>query len=286
MKQSISFFLIINLVTLLNTTAQTVQEVVEFADSKFEQGAYVIASKEYNRALFFGYDDKELLSLKIAACYMEMGQVELAGTFYDRAYRFATTDSIRNIAILGKAYGLLISEEFVLSIAELINMNEHASLEQQMHFHFLKGIAHYGLKQDSASYHEFQQLMVLSDQNDSISELLNDEFNHVFRYNKRYNPKRAYIMSGLFPGSGQISVGAYQEGINSMVLIGGLYLISLRVAFLYSFWDAAIALFPWVQRYYMGGMDSSRELAHQKIDAKRYESYLKILELTTPNEFK
>jgi hypothetical protein len=104
--------------------------------------------------------------------------------------------------------------------------------------------------------------------------LVINEFKKIYRYDKRYNPQRAYIMSGIIPGSGQFASGEITAGLNSMLLIGGLYLISLRVMHIYSFWDAVLAVFPWIQRYYLGGMEHSKQLATSKIQHKRYQSYL------------
>ncbi|MCF8363481.1 MAG: hypothetical protein K9G70_12755 [Prolixibacteraceae bacterium] len=92
-------------------------------------------------------------------------------------------------------------------------------------------------------------------------------------------------MSGIIPGSGQFVTGEVKAGLNSMLLIGGLYILSVHVINLYSFWDAAIALFPWIQRYYLGGMDHSKDLAESKIRSKRYSSYLKVLEASTPKQY-
>ena len=285
MKLSKFYILIISLFVYTNSSAQTVQQVFNFANEQFEQANYALALKEYNRAFFFGFEKKDILSLQIANCYTEQGQFELAATFYDKAYGFSSNDSLKNEAILGKSFCLIIQKKYILTLSELFNISEHASLTQLTQCHFLKGIAYYGIQDDSASFYEFNEVLNLNNLNDSLNVALAFEFERVFKYNKQYNPKRAYVMSGIIPGSGQFSSGAIKDGINSMLLIGGLYLIAIKVIDLYSFWDAAIALFPWIQRYYLGGMDHSKALAKSKIETKRYESYLKIIELTAPNNY-
>jgi hypothetical protein len=259
--------------------------VVDFANDQYEKGNYDIASKEYNRAYFFGYEPKAVLCLQIAHCYQQLSNNTLAEDFYDKAYRFAQTDSLKAEAILGKAYCLLIDNNYILSISELLNLPENCTAEQQISYHFLKAIAHYGSQQDSASLTEFLEVAQLSKFTEEEKALIKSEFATVFHYNKKYNPKRAYIFSGIVPGSGQLSVGAIKDGINSMLLVGGLYILAINVVINYSFWDAFIALFPWVQRYYLGGMDKAKALAIAKIEEKRNESYLKIIELTTPTNF-
>lgn len=286
MKQSRYYILIISLLIGFNLTAQSVQEVVSFANNQFELGNFAVASKEYNRAFFFGYEQKDELSLQIAHCYSKLNQLDLAANFFDKAYLFSTSDSLKNEAILGKSFCLLLQENYVLSLSEIYNLSDNATKFQKTHSHFLKGIAFYGIQNDSAAYSEFNEVLNLNGKNDSSQLNLLSEFNKVYKYNKKYNPQRAYVMSGIIPGSGQFSSGAIKDGINSMLLIGGLYLVAIKVVNLYSLWDAAIALFPWIQRYYLGGMDHSKALAKSKIENKRYESYLKIIDLTTPTDYK
>lgn len=267
------------------SNAQTVQELVKFADEQYELGNASIASKEYNRAFFFGYPEQGVLSLKIANCYLQMNQYDLASVFFDKAYRLSKTDSLKNEAVLGNAFCMLIQEKYVLSLSELYNWEEGTTERQEIHYHFLKGIAHFQLQDDSTAQVEF--IAALSLQGDSVqmADVLGNEFENIYDYRKRYKPQLAYVMSGIIPGSGQFYSGSIKDGINSMLLIGGLFIVAMQVVKYYSFLDASIALFPWVQRYYLGGMDKSKDLAFKKLEEKRYESYVEILEITTPNDF-
>jgi len=286
MKRKRYFILIINLLIVTFSFAQTVEEVVRFADEQFVKGNYQVAAQEYNRALFFGYDKVDELSIQIGHCYCELENYDLATPFYDRSFKYSKSDSLKNEAVLGKTFCLLMQNKNFLALNELLYMNDHSTMQQQTGMHYLKGIAYYGLKEDSLAYEEFYTVLNLSEINDSVKTLLTSEFNKVYRYHKKYNPTRAYIMSGIIPGSGQLSVGAFKDGINSMVLIAGLYLIAVQIIKAYSLLDAALTLFPWIQRYYLGGMDKAKGLAVSKIEEKRYESYLKIVNLTTPENFR
>lgn len=280
MKQSTFFFLIISLFTSFCVKAQTIDEVVGFANSKFDVGEYEIASTEYNRAYFLGYEQRDILLYKIAQCYFHTRQYDQAGKFFDRAYLASNNDSMKNEAVLAKTFCFIMNEEYKLSVAELLNLSENLCTEQQLQAHLLKGVAHYQLQEDLLSLNEFEDLLILAETPDSLVELLHTEFDQVFKYDKRYKPNRAYVLSAILPGLGQVSSGAYRDGINSFLLIGSLYAVALRVMYLYSFWDAALALLPWVQRYYLGGMEGAKEMAISKIESKRYESYIKIIELT------
>lgn len=285
MKQKRYYILIISLFISSLLPAQHIRELVQLANLQFERGEYTLAAREYNRALFFDSEEPDVISLQIAHCYANLGQNGLAIDFYNKAFLLSANDSLQNEALLGSAFCYLLQEQFILAINELLNMNAQATLNQKIQYHFLKGLAHYGFADDSMAYAELAHCLALGTAPDSVTILLADEFQKVFRYQQRYKPQRAYVMSGIVPGSGQLMSGALKDGLNSMLLIGGLYLIALNVARNYSFLDAAIALFPWVQRYYLGGMDKARGLANNKIEEKRYESYLKIIALSSPESY-
>jgi tetratricopeptide (TPR) repeat protein len=286
MKRKRYFILIINLLIVSVSFAQTVEDVVRFADEQFEKGNFQIAAQEYNRALFFGYDKEDILSIQIGHCYSELENYDLATSFYDRSFKYSKSDSLKNEAVLGKTFCLLMQNKNFLALNELLYMSDYSNVSQQTGMHYLKGIAFYGLGDDTLAFEEFYTVLDLSGINDSVKAILSSEFNKVYRYHKKYNPTRVYVMSGIIPGSGQLSVGAFKEGINSMVLIAGLYLIAVQIIKAYSLLDAALTLFPWIQRYYLGGMDKAKALAVSKIEAKRYESYLRIIDLTTPTSYR
>jgi tetratricopeptide (TPR) repeat protein len=286
MKQKRYFILIINLLIVTFSFGQTVEDVVRFADEQFGKGNFQVAAQEYNRAFFFGYNKVDEVSMQIGHCYSELSNYNLAATFYDRAFKYSNSDSLKNEAVLGKTFCLIMQNKNLLALNELLYLSNQLNMQQQTGVHYLKGIAYYGLGEDTLAFEEFYSVLDNAGANDTLKTLLSSEFLKVYRYHKRFNPNRAYIISGLLPGSGQFSVGAFKEGINSMLLIAVLYFISIEIIRDYSFIDAAIAMFPWIQRYYMGGMDKAKGLAISKIEAKRYESYLHIIKLTTPETFR
>lgn len=280
-KQNTYFFLIISLLLTLNCNAQTVNDVVDFADRQFEVGNYTIASKEYNRAFFFGYEKKDELSMKIAQCYTYMNEYTLAADFYDKAYRFASCDSIRNEAVLNKAFNYIIDKQFMIALAELFNISDSTTYNQQIEYHFLKAIAHYGSFNDSLAQFEFTNSAVAAKLDSTTLLKIKHEFAEIENYTRRYKPGKVYLMS-VIPGLGQTWVGSAHEGINSALLLGGLFVLTIRTMVLYSFWDGAIMFMPWLQRYYMGGMDRAKQLATQRIEKERGQTLVNVMDITTP----
>lgn len=282
MKQNRFYILIISILLCASLKAQTVSDVVSFADEQFAEGNYSIAAQEYNRALYFGYDNADIVLLQIGNCYNQLEDYDLATGFYDRAYIQSKSDSLKNEAILGKTFSLILQKKNMQALNELLYFTNEINNNQQIKMHFLKGVASYGIKSDSAAFDEFKTVIALSELSDSTKILLEKEFKKVFKYQKRFSPNRTYVMSGIIPGSGQLSVGAIKDGLNSMALITGLYFIAVAIIKNYSVLDAIITLFPWIQRYYLGGMDKAKILAEEKIEKERYKSYERIIELTTP----
>lgn len=280
------YILIINMLIGIALYAQQVGDVVEFADTQFDKGNYSIAAQEYNRALFFGYEAIDYLSLMIGHCYVEMTDYELAANFYDRSYRYSSNDSIKNEAVLGKSFCLIMDYENVYALSELLNLTTPLTREQEVQSYFLSGIAHYGIENDTLAFSNFYEGLEVAGLDDSIRVALTNEFEKVYRYKKKFNPTRSYIMSAIIPGSGQLAVGAVKEGINSLVLLSVLYYLTFEVAITFSILDAIITFLPWFQRYYFGGMDKAKALADSKIEKERYESYLRILEFTTPGPYR
>jgi tetratricopeptide (TPR) repeat protein len=286
MKPKKYYILIISLFAGLFTSAQSVSEVISFADEQFSEGNYSIAAREYNRAFFFGYEHVDVVSLQIGHCYSELEEYTLAEGFYDRAFKYSSSDSIKNESVLGKAFCLLLQSKNLPALEELFNLSENQAPQQIAQMHYLKGIAYYNLQDDSLAFEEFYSVLDVLNQSDSLKTVLTSEFEKVNRYHRKFNPTVAYIMSTIIPGSGQIAVGAYKEGINSMILIAGLGFISVEIMKYFSFVDAVLTLLPWVQRYYLGGMEKAKTLALAKIEEKRYQSYQKIINLATPPSYR
>ena len=131
MKQKRYFILIINLLIGFFSVGQTVDDVVRFADEQFEKGNFQVAAQEYNRAFFFGYPKIDVVSIQIGQCYSELSNYDLAATFYDRAFKYSQSDSLKNEAVLGKTFCLLMQNKNFLALNELLYISDHSNEQQQ-----------------------------------------------------------------------------------------------------------------------------------------------------------
>ena len=278
-KPTIIFCLIIELAGI-PAFSQNLTEIIQFSDHHYANGNFELAANEYNRALFFGCKQSDQICLRIANCYFSMNRFEQSIQFYDRAFYSTNSDSIKEEAILGKSFSLIMENRYDMAISELMNIDSSKTLYHNIKLNFLEGIAYFGLHQDNLSELAFNKcLKQLSIASDSV---IQREFAVIKKSEKRYNPNTAYFLSIIFPGTGQYYTGHIKDGLNSTVLIGGLFYVAVLLAKEYSFIAAVVTVIPWIQRYYMGGASKAENFAKEKqtdIRIVTYHNILKKIEL-------
>lgn len=270
-------FLAINSVLFPSTaTSQNLSEIVDFADQAYKSEKFEIAASEFNRAIFFGHTKQDGLFLKIAICYFNLKDFEQSIVFYDKAYFATQSDSIKNEAILGKAFSLIAEHQWMMALSELMNIDTPKYLNQKVKMNFLQGIAYFGLHEDKLAQESFNNCVTNLSPNIE-SALIEKEFARIARSEKRFNPKTAWMMSLIVPGSGQLYSKEYKEAANSAILLGGLFYLAASFAAKYTFLEAVVIVLPWFQRYYIGGANKAEKLAKEHQLMKRNNSYLSIL---------
>jgi hypothetical protein len=118
-------------------------------------------------------------------------------------------------------------------------------------------------------------LFQLSFKNDSV---IKRDFYAIKKAEKRFNPRTAYFLSLVLPGTGQFYSGSIKEGLNSAILLDGLLFAAVLLAREYSTVTSFVTILPWFQRYYLGGANKAERLAHEKQLAKRNDIYQNILQ--------
>jgi hypothetical protein len=275
-KRAILFLGIISFLFAIPSFCQNLDEIVEFSNQQFAKGNFELAANEYNRALFFGYRAPDMLCLKIANCYFNQNKLEKSEQFFDRAYFSSSIDSIKNEAILGKSFSLILEKKFMLALSELMNIDSAKITYHNIKLNFLKGIAFFGLHQDELSEGYFKKcLKALTFENNQVA--IEKEFLRIKKTEKRFNSHTAWMLSLFLPGAGQIYSGNFKEAANSSVLLGGLVYLTISVARKYSYVEAVVAVLPWFQRYYIGGANRAEKLALERQKNERNNSYLSIM---------
>lgn len=277
-KPAIRFTLFISLLSI-GLFGQGKSQIKAFADENFARGNFELALTEYNRLVFFSKDNEEIshYNFKIAQCYMAIGELDKANYHFDRAFYASDNDSLKYEATLSNAKCHILQRNLDLAIFELMNLDvaqiDTAKLQAVA---FYLGVSHY-LKTDfeeAKAY--FLQTLHPSDTAtvQQVEELLSSRKNLY-----RPNPKLAYRLSLFPPGTGQFYAGDIKNGLNSLLLNAALLALAANIAATYSFLDALISIVPWVQRYYLGGMEKAERIATEKRTERRRETYRKLLNL-------
>ncbi len=270
MKQVLCLLLII-----LNfpSQGQTISQAYVFGNQEFEAGRFVSAIEVYQRVLFF--DSTQTYSPSIYAriahsLYTEKRYAE-AANYYDLAYFSTDVDSLKTAYSLQKIASLLFLKQYSFAEVELLDMDTPLQIpSQEKERLFYEGLTAYAQGQFSTAEVAFKGLV-----SDTTT------VHQLFRKNDRIskiNPKKAKVLSMILPGLGQLYVGDVKNGLNSMLLTGGLFYLGLRSALNTTFIEGTLSFLPWVQRYYQGGFQKAERIAQEKIQEKRYELLGEILE--------
>jgi len=271
-KLCLLLILIINIFLL---KAQNLQQTIYYADNLLNNGNIEQAIKEYQRALLFSDTNNFELYNKLAYCFSKTGDNVNASKYYDLAFYNSDNDSLKNSILLNKCYTFLLQNNFNLALIELYSMADTLPASLNFRRNLYLGIAMYGLNDFSESEKYF--LKCIPDSFSEKAKQIKTLFNLAQKtYNK--NPYHSAIFSIFIPGLGQFISGDYRNGINSIILVGSLWTLYSYILIKYSFLDAFLSIFPWIQRYYTGGFNDAYDAAIAKKEKKKEEIYIKILE--------
>jgi tetratricopeptide (TPR) repeat protein len=252
-----------------------VDSLLAFADKQYMVGNYESAVKEYLRIAYFRDFSNPSIQLRLANSYYRTGDWETARLYYDQVFRLTESDSILIQSKLSKISSLVSETKYKQALVDLFNIND--SIYQKHHYEIdiLCAICYFGLEDFDKSNLYFKHAVGNNLQAQAKIDSIFSSKQALYRP----NPKTAYILSIIVPGLGQIWSGEWSDGLNSFFLAESLLLLGVIVAFNYSVIDAIISVTPWYQRYYMGGLNNTWELATMKRQKNRSDSYRTILSI-------
>jgi tetratricopeptide (TPR) repeat protein len=266
-KCAILFLLLTNTLFL---RAQTLEQTFSFAQAALKERNYEIARITFERVLYF--DDKGLLYQ--GAYYGLAESLEGEGRFAEAAksYRLASNVSSpqqRVTALFRSAKADLLAGNYNNSITDLLSMPAlDDSLESKKNF-FL-GVSYFQYNDLNQSETYFLKASPHEDQKAQIKKLFTE------LKKKLKNPKTARILSIFVPGAGQLYNGDIKNALNSFLLTAGLATLFYFTAINYTIIDAYFVVFPWFQRYYMGGIKKAFLLT-SNMNQKKKDRYYQLL---------
>jgi len=268
------FFILIFSLLLADIQAQTVENIVAFADSQFRVSNYQSAIKEYQRAIFFNPKMSAQVYERLAECWFREKNYAKARQYYDLAFFALKNDSLRTEMIFRKTTCYINERDFLSAIGELSNLTDSISSNFEHRKNFYLGVCHYGLAQFDLAKNDFLQSLDSSQTNEK------QQIAAIFDKRKNLyspNPKTAFYLSLFLPGTGQFYAGDFKNGVNSMLLTTSLLVVGIRVAQIYSFWEAFLSVGGWFQRYYQGGYTNAEIIAEKRRSERRNQTFGRIL---------
>ena len=269
-------FLLISEIFLTGLKGQSLDQTFQLAQTETRMGQYELAISLFQRVLFFSdgpYRDKSFLAL--AECYSHVKESGKALMFYDLAYDNARSDSLANEILFKKAALKLLEGRFMQALSDLFSITP-ISHSDSLRLNLYLASSYFGIKNFKLARSYFHGCIPPADSSSK------KQIDVLFQRNEKYhrlNPKAAKIMSIVVPGSGQLYSGHIKEGLNSLLLTGGLAWLTFNTMIRLSYLDAIVSVFPWFYRYYSGGLSNAGELANERIREHESEIYHALLEV-------
>lgn len=260
--------------------AYTADSALVFAEVQYKKGNYRLALKEYQRVSFHADFSDPYLQYRLGNCCLYLGDWGNARNYYDQVIRMAKEDSLYSQAKIQKISSLIREEDYKRALIDLYGIPDSLYQLYPAEINLLFAITHFGLEEFETSKNYFKKMVP----GDPESSARIDSLFSKKRLLYRPNPKTAYILSLILPGLGQFYAGGYKEGLNSFLLNEALVVLAVYVTYQYTLIDAILAVLPWYQRYYMGGIENAKEIAILKRKERRSRVYRETLQVIRDSE--
>ena len=268
MKLKLSIFLFFSFVFSLKSKAQEgLEKYQNMAADFIKLENYNSAIEIYERLLFFGNDEltKEIY-LPLARAYTAIGNYDQAAINFDNAYSSEKVDTLKYEIIFESALNYIIAGDTSLAYTELLNIPEtHINARISNKLHLLMGTLDYKSGRYSSAEKHF---LALTDLDKNSQQDIHIFIKKAKKINRRYNPDMVEWMS-IIPGLGQVWCGYYKESANAFLLTGAFVVLFIDVSLKYRAIDGLLAVWPWLNRYYKGGIVKSYKLAERKIEVEK-----------------
>jgi tetratricopeptide (TPR) repeat protein len=255
-----------------SANGQTIVQTLALADSLALMGRDERAIEYYERVVFFDADNTFMDSYeRIAECYQRLQRWPDAERFFELAANVSHVASNQNVLVKKKVEAMLMQKKFLELRQDLFTL-EQAEGINDYEYHLLMAISYFG----EENFVDSKKHFLLSCKSSEQQEKVVQAFSRIDRIN-RLNPKTARILSMVMPGLGQLYAGDIKNGIISFGLTSGLLVLGYHAALSFGFFDAALMVLPWYQRYYFGGFKRAELIAIAKKKERRAKVYNELI---------
>ena len=261
--------------------SQDIKQSFDFANELYAKQDYVGAAVTYRRVIYFDKAEeyRKRCYKNIADCLYETQQYEEAADYYELAFFQQKTDSSKAEILFRKLSCYLIQNSFEYAQVELVNLPDKLTEEQKRRKTFYLALLNFSIEKFDDSKKGFLQLI------DTTNIESRNRIEALFIKNEKISklsPRKARILSMLFPGLGQFYAGDFKNGANSILLTAGIGIWGVVAAVRStSPIDALFTMVPWFQRYYSGGYKKAEIIAENQKKKRRAKVYNEILDVVS-----
>lgn len=244
----------------IESKSANIESIIRFGDSLFLEGEYIKALNEFHRAYFFtGGELKSQLGGKMADCYLSINDFKMARSFCDSVMFYSKDDSLRISYEFLKILCFMKESSFGYALLKLNNLEFKDEIQLQNRKKLYQGICYFGIGQYDASLKYFMDYI---SKTDTIRRLQLQQLYENPKVFKLPNSNIAMTLSLIIPGTGQFYSGEIKEGLNSLLLLSGIFYLGTVIST-----NGLVLLVPLFCKYYVGGIVHTKQIA----DRKRYE---------------
>ena len=262
---------LISLLYAVTVTGQKQEESFQIALKNFHLEKYDLCIPYFKRVAFFESDNIENLNY-LAESYQKIKSYDNALVHYSLIYNLLTNDSLKNEVCFEMAKCYISEDKYDYAEIEILNIKELNNYFKSRKNYYLFLIYLYkGEFELSKNY-----FLNISEFSDANINQIERSFSHLEKKIRRSNPKFASALSMVIPGSGQVYSGNFSSGINSLLLTTTALSIFTIISFRYSPIEAILSVFPYYQRYYIGGVLNAINFVEEKNRIRYHKTVIEL----------
>ncbi len=278
MQKKLLISIISCFIVVLSLNSQTVGETIAWGKQQMTLGEYDNALKAFRRASFFSHSKGSDLSALMAVCLEKTGDPDEALRFYDLSAETQSDPSAINSIMLKKANLLAEMKRYDQALQVLLKLPPDLIPDQYLQKEYYLGIIYFNEGYYPESEVHFRNLL----QNAKKQEKLDSLFDENYQIINRYRPNKARLLNIILPGAGYLYAGETGKAVKSVLFTGGAVVLFGVTARYEDITDGVIAILPWFQKTYIGGINGAGQLVNIKLEKAQTNIYSEIILLTEP----
>ncbi|PID93452.1 MAG: hypothetical protein CSA95_07770 [Bacteroidetes bacterium] len=254
-----------------STAAQNRDATLEYARKLTRENEYEDAIAAYRRVLFFAPELTDSIAKEVGSVYCQTADYTQARYYYNIAYHHENQPEKKAALKFDIIQTHILEKAYLKAKLELANLRYANLPYARKTYTFYHAIVAYETEDYEEAYHRFLDYFGACD-----TAQVTTLFQQIEKYHHK-NPNTAMWLS-LIPGLGQAYVHEYREAINSFIINALFVSLYFYVSLTYNPLQGFVAVLPWFQRYYVGGIKRAKRLAQQKRKDQKELVLKKLLE--------